>query len=535
MEPLSNIYQQSLSVEYAPSQILWGDVTSFLKRYTIVILLVFMLTVLGTYTTLMFLTQQYETAAAVIVKIGRENVDPPPTASNTNVFSGLRREEVLSEMEFMRSPDLILRVVREIGLAAFTPQRMVPPTLLGKAKFYVKAGVRWVKEQYGEALIALNLEKRLSDEQKAVKEVSNSLEVVYQKDSDVIDLKIRMADPALSESILSRLLDLYMQRRIEVKQTSGADEFLRQRAQDLRQRLNAAEASKEQWKQSVNLSSPQEQKTLLLRQIREVMAERDATLREVNAVAQQREATSRLLTQTAEQLRSSRQETPDASTESLKQRLAVLESERAHLLSKFDPNSPQIQDASGEIARMKELIAAAQSTQTGSVTFQVNPLYQDLERKLHDASIALQGLQAKASLEAKQLIPLENQLKTVDSASARLDAIERDRSIAETEYLAVLKRQQQSDIDSQLNRNRISNVSILTPPMSSLEPVYPRSMLLMGVAIVVGLVLGIGLSFLLNYFDDRIHDPQTAEMILQVPYLGSVESDSSLPGPLAHG
>ncbi len=531
MERPLTVYQADPNETYAATSLRSRDVAAFVGRYKFPILLVFALSVLGTYTTLSLLTDQYDTQAAVLVKLGRENVDPPPTARNTNVFSGIRREEVLSEVEMMKSPDLTERLVKEIGLDAFRVKRVKPASLLGQVKFYLKAAARTVKEQYGEALIALALKKRLTEEERAVEEVSNALSVAYQKDSDVVSLKLRMADPNLARRLLSKLLDLYMLRRIELRQTGGAGQFLAQEAATLRQRLDAIEAEKAGWKANRQLSSAQDQKVLLLRQIRDVTAERDGTVRESRAITRQMEVTGRLLTEAPERLKASEQQTPDPVLESLRQRLTVLEAERAHLVGKFQIGSGQVQNVDEEIRRLRTLVQKANAIQVGSITYQVNPLRQELERKAQEGNIAQQGLEARAVLQSKQLEALRLELSNVDQANSRLEKIERERQIAEANYLAVVKRMQEAEISGQLDRSLISNVSVLTPPTSSPGPVYPRKMLLMGVSILVGLALGIGLSMLMNYLDDRAHDPETVERLTQVPFLGLVEASPEHAGP----
>jgi uncharacterized protein involved in exopolysaccharide biosynthesis len=472
----------------------------------------------------MFLTEKYETEAAVIVKLGRENVDPPPTARNSNVFSGIRREEVMSEIEFMRSPDLVRSVVQDIGLDAFKTVQVRPKDLLGQVKFYAKASARWVKDQYGETLIALNLERRLRNEEKASQEVQQSLAVVYQKDSDVIDLKLTMADPALSRRILSNLLETYASRRIEVKQTPGTEEFLASETRTLKQRLESLESAKQEWKEARNVTSAQDQKSLLLRQIRDLIAEHDGTMREVSALDKQAETTQRMIADTPAQLRASHQESPDPSMLALRQKLTTLQSDRAHLLTKYEQSAPQVKAVDEEIESVRGLIAAAQSTDVASVTYEVNPLRTELERKLQDTRIVLQGLRSRAGVQLTQINALNAELRGVDSADSRLQSIERERQIAESEYMALVTRKQQADVESKLDRRRISNISILTPPTSGFVPVYPRKMLLMGVAILIGFVLGVGLSLLLNYMDERIHTPESAESILELPCLGQIEA-----------
>src|SRR5690606_36040987 len=90
-EKFSSSSSNSLMLEQ--SELTWLDIQEFLQRYRWSILIVFLLVTLGTYTALQFYTEKYDTTAAILVKIGRENTDPPAVVRNTNVFtSGLRRE-----------------------------------------------------------------------------------------------------------------------------------------------------------------------------------------------------------------------------------------------------------------------------------------------------------------------------------------------------------------------------------------------------------------------------------------------------------
>src|SRR5262245_50390322 len=155
---------RDLEIPYEGNAVQWVDVQEFLGRYKWLILTVFLLVPIGTYAVLQFLAEKYDTTASLLVKMGRENLDPPAVARNTNVYSsGLRREEVISETEFLKSPYLIAKVVDTIGTEAFKPVRKKPDSFIGQVKYYAKAGARYVKSQYDEALYALQLKRRLND------------------------------------------------------------------------------------------------------------------------------------------------------------------------------------------------------------------------------------------------------------------------------------------------------------------------------------------------------------------------------------
>lgn len=361
------------------SDLSWADIQEFLGRYKWVILIVFLLVTFGTYSVLQFYTEKYDTSASILVKIGRENTDPPAVVRNTNIFtSGLRREEVTSEIEFLKSPDLIGQVIQKIGVDAFKPVRKKPDSFFGAIKFYAKAVARFAKEQYKEALIALNLQKRLTDDEGALEEVSHSLTVTNPKDTDVISLTLRMASPELSQRVINELIGLYMDRRIQVRHSKGVDTFLQEATEKTRTELAQAEKNREMWKRMANLSSPKEQKTALLGQIREVSSEHESTRREIASYTQQLAENQRLLANTAQTTRSGEQSTPNPVLESLKEKLTTLQAQRADLLSKYTEGSKSVGNIDLEISRIQDLIRKEAPLRLGSVTTQVNPLWQEL-------------------------------------------------------------------------------------------------------------------------------------------------------------
>ncbi|MEK4027773.1 MULTISPECIES: Wzz/FepE/Etk N-terminal domain-containing protein [Bacillaceae] len=70
----------------------------------------------------------------------------------------------------------------------------------------------------------------------------------------------------------------------------------------------------------------------------------------------------------------------------------------------------------------------------------------------------------------------------------------------------------------------VDNVSILAEAEASdsLSPVKPKPLLNIVIALVVGLMVGIGLAFLLEYMDNTVKTEQDVEKLLELPVLGSV-------------
>ena len=74
----------------------------------------------------------------------------------------------------------------------------------------------------------------------------------------------------------------------------------------------------------------------------------------------------------------------------------------------------------------------------------------------------------------------------------------------------------------------VDNVSILAKAevKENPTPVKPSPVLNIAIAVVLGLMAGIGLAFLLEYMDNTIRDEKDIETLLDLPLLGSIQKIS---------
>ncbi|MGE6611526.1 YveK family protein [Peribacillus sp. NPDC076916] len=71
----------------------------------------------------------------------------------------------------------------------------------------------------------------------------------------------------------------------------------------------------------------------------------------------------------------------------------------------------------------------------------------------------------------------------------------------------------------------VDNVSVLAKAeiKENPTPVKPNPVLNIAIAVVVGLMAGVGLAFLLEYMDNTIKDEDDIERLLELPILGSIQ------------
>lgn len=89
--------------------------------------------------------------------------------------------------------------------------------------------------------------------------------------------------------------------------------------------------------------------------------------------------------------------------------------------------------------------------------------------------------------------------------------------------IATVFKKQVTDIMNVDNVSILSKANLDTDP----KPVKPNPMLNMAIAFVVGLMVGVGLAFLLEYLDNTIKNEQDVEATLELPVLGVVTEMSA--------
>lgn len=156
---------------------------------------------------------------------------------------------------------------------------------------------------------------------------------------------------------------------------------------------------------------------------------------------------------------------------------------------------------------------------------EVNPAYTQLKAIVNEKTVAAaeKGVQAK-SLQA-MVKSLGEELKVLQ---AELGQKKNTLEMAKKE----VERLQGTDnmLRSKIDETKIgksmklgeTNLMVVSPAMVPEIPVKPNKMLNMAIAFVAGLMVSVGLAFLLNYLDNTVKSPKDVEEIFGLPVLGQV-------------
>lgn len=456
---------------------LLNDLGRALSYHLWLILAVAVGTVLCAYASFQFISDEYVSSARLLVKLGRENVELPVTVEKGGLLStGVRKEEINSEIQLIGSRPLIEATVDQLGVKAFKLEAAPPRTWFQRAKAQVRSWVRALREQVREGLILLNLRQRLNDREEAILLVQKTLQVEREKDSDVISVSVRLPSDLLAMQVVDTLVQLYLDRRVEVRRERGISEFFEEQLGALRGQLGALDAGKQRLRDRGKISGINEERGLLLGRVQSIYAQIANDERELRLLAPTRGLAPSLALPSA--LAASAAALLPLSSfpnvEQLRSRVTELRLRRTDLLQKFTEGAEPLVRVDREVAQIEATLR--------------------------------QAIQAKLVEHKAVASAIEQRLLALNAGEVGLEVIERDRGIAQQNYLSYAKRREEARISEAMDLRRVSNIAVLAKADKPIEPVAPRKLLIMGLAFPFGLLAGFGIALLLEYLNQTIRD-----------------------------
>src|SRR5437016_8309070 len=279
----------------------------------------------------------------------------------------------------------------------------------------------------------------------------------------------------LSASVLKKLGDLYFEKHLKLHHPAGAADFFKDKADEYESQLKEAEQRLAAFEQGNNLVVLSQQKELTLQKTAEAKAkllESQAAVHEttdrIKRTEQQLAAIpTRVVTQ-------SRQLPNQYSAERLNTMMVELQNRRTQLLTKFRPDDRLVKEVDEQIRITREALARADQKTSVEEATDLNPLRQTLETDLARARLDQSGAKARRDTLAAQLQQYEGSLKKLEADTAKHDDLEREKKEAEENYQLYAKKREEARIADELDRQKITNVSIAEVATAPETPSSPN-------------------------------------------------------------
>jgi uncharacterized protein involved in exopolysaccharide biosynthesis len=431
----------------------------------------------------------YRSNAKVLIRPGRAEVQLSAGEQREITFPvSASTEMVNSEMEILRSKELMRQVIARM-------------------------------EDQGQPIFGADTTMVLPEQ---IAALQGMIKVTPAPDSNVIAVDLFARNAQAGQAILGALTEAYLARHAQLHGNDGASEFFEAQKATLRERLDKSEHSLSEFVDREGVVIPEDQIRWALKdgmRGQEALGIHKAKIRglerRVATLTQQMRTTPE---QVAFQI-----EHVNPTALGLAAQLAKLESKRAALLQGYKEDDRLVQDVDGEIAMLKERITTdgTKSSVIGTTRFGINPVRQDLQRRLLNSQLNLDDLRARAERLEKQ-IESQSEEGVTRAIELRQKSIEFTRLQAEVQaareaYQLYERKEEEARISEALDKERFLNVGILDGPSTPLEPVNAMNPLMIIAALIAGTGLGVGSALGIEFFNRNFKFEEQVEQYLDMP------------------
>lgn len=433
-------------------------------------LLILALTLIPAIVLSLVLTKNYTATASVVI----DTTKPDPLAA-VLYAGGLNPSVIATQMDVIQSDRVAFKVVRNLHMAENDAAKR-----------------KWQEETNGEGTV----------EQWLVAQFQKALDVKPSRESNVINISYKAADPKFAAGMANAFIQSYMDTNLEMRVEPARlySSFFDQRAKEARDALEKAQSK---------LSDFQKDKGIIATDER--LDVENARLNELSTqyVALQSLASDSVSRQTA-----ARGAGADRMQEVLNNPLiaglkadqARLEAKLQELTAKLGDKNPQVIETRANLAELKVRIDAETTKVTGSLGI-TNNINQQRAGEI------------KGQLEAQRAKLLQMKVVRDDGA-----VLQRDVENAQRTYDQIMQRLNQSTLESLATT---SNVSVLSQAVPPVEPTSPKLVLNIAVALFAGGLLAIAVVIAREMMDRRVRSIEDVAQAIALPVIGVLPSPNA--------
>jgi uncharacterized protein involved in exopolysaccharide biosynthesis len=441
-----------------------AGIAAALKRRWRVLVVSFLALSAGVVAAVLTAAPLYEGKLKILVKRDRADavVSAIPEQAALRRDREISETEVTSQVELIKSDELLTRVAAEAGLA------------------------RRVVEAQPNRSEAEALEI-------AATTLAKTLRVAPVRRTWIIDVRYKGEDRRLTQDVLDTLVRLYLEKHLALQRPAGTHQFFAEQAAGARVELDAVRERLAAFSAQYQVVAAGTEKQATLQKLSEFDAMR------AQSAAQLAETTSRLeaVTQQLEDVPQDRTSavTTDATVISdVSSRIVTLEMKRAELLQKFVPAYRGVREIEVQLAEARTALGSAERTPVREETVADNPTRQWLETERARALSDRAGVSARVRALSGTVGQYRSQAQRLEIRDAEQQDLARELRAAEANFLLYTQKQEEARISDELDRTRIANVVVADGPAVTVEPEREPGLAFLPLLLGIALLLSAGLA-----------------------------------------
>jgi succinoglycan biosynthesis transport protein ExoP len=477
---------EALTVIPAPSVLPWDQVPHepHLLDYLIILrkhqwlILTFLLTVVTVVTIASFkMKPVFEAAARVEVDKEAQSMQPFP---DSNGFGEYEDSEAYIETQtkILQSETLALMTIKSLDLARFPEFGGTPNSVA-----WQHAGASPSRPAILGAFLGRLVVKRVPN-------------------SRLIEVQFAAEDPQLAAQIVNAHLQNYVEENFRSKYdaTTQASNWLSAELEELRIKVEKSEDARIAYQRENQIWQIDEKQDITSQKLGDL----SKAVTDAQTDVAQKEALYRMATSGNVDALPAARNNDVVST--LLKRQSELDEQYAEALDQYGPNFPKVLRLAAQQKEVEQNLANARKTMVESVEEEFNTARSRVELLQE----ALDKQKAEANDIAEKLV--------------QYHILQHDAESNKQLYDGLLQKLKEAGITAGL---RSSNIRVVDPALAPASPSRPQKARNILLAILVGLVGGIGLALFREYLDNTVKSPDDIESLTGLPSLAVVPA---LPG-----
>jgi polysaccharide chain length determinant protein (PEP-CTERM system associated) len=339
-------------------------------------------------------------------------------------------------------------------------------------------------------------------------------------------VSVTFDNPRTAQEICSELTSMFMEQNLVDRGKIGdrTTSFLSRQLEEAKAKLDEQDAAVAEFKRRNMGTMPDETQTnlsLLTGMNSQLEANTQALVR-----AQEDKAFSEALLGQQETAWKAAQAGHNPETQ--EQQLTALQEQLAALQTRYTPEHPDVIKLQGQIDQLKQRIAEAPKAAPGQEpknnTPKIEPpQIQQLRARIRQDNINIADLSKQQETIQERIRVLQARVQSSPAIEQQFKEVTRNYQTALDFYNELLRKKQNSVMATDLEHQQESETfRVLDPPSLPAKPSSPRIPVLAAAGFGGGLMLGLGILYLLAISDKSYHTERDVELSLQLPVLAMV-------------
>jgi len=419
-----------------------------------------------------------------------------------------------------------LRVKQSQGLA---------DSLLSNLPMGNASATKQLMSTYAEILKSRTVVQEVIDKTQANKEEIPDYEDMLKrittqpvKDTEILKIKVTARTPEEAQFVADTLVNTFNDRLTYLSRSeqSVVRQFIGERLKEAKVNVEKAEEELQKYKTKERITDPDvETKALVdsMAAINKLAAENAVTMAAVQGK----------LASTRRQLGAEKEGfiADNPLIQQYKTKLAELEVSMVGLTQKYTENHPQVKATRAGIEETQTRLAAEVNRVITADAPSMNPIHQGLVQNQLMAEAQIAGATAQQTAIDAIIQNGQSDLSKLPVKEQELAKFMRDAAVSREIYVMLAKRHEEARISEVMQPTDVQIIDMATLPD---EPIKPKKALNIVIAAILGLFVGAGAAFSVEYMNKSITNAEDVRQYLNLPVLGSIphfDSEYSEPKP----